>query len=177
MEGKYLSEIVDLSSICIGRLNLIEAPCGAGKTTLAIQTLPQEYCDPSRSICLIDTVAGMEQLLKNSKCQCYDNELLDVVTCFSDPKNDKITVTTYAKFGVLCKKHPKWYQDLDTIICDEMHALVSMKKWTESEDNLHEIAWNALVECVESKDGPTVIGLTGTPDPLIKALDETAKEP
>lgn len=35
MKGKYLSEIVNVEDLEIGKLNLIEAPCGCGKTTFA----------------------------------------------------------------------------------------------------------------------------------------------
>lgn len=171
---KFLSDVVDMDSISLGKLNLIEAPCGAGKTTLALEKMPQEYYEPSRSVYLIDTLAGKEQLLRKPICKEYKCNSPDVHTHFSsaeDPENNKITVMTYAQFGVLCELSPDWFLNLDTVFCDEIHSLIAMKSWeTNEEKNFHKIAWEALVNCIKSKDGPTLIAITATSTPVFKAL-------
>lgn len=68
MDGDFLSEIIDFDEIGVcGYLNLIVSPCGSGKTTLALNHLAPMYGNPARSLYLIDTVAGQDQLLQNPK--------------------------------------------------------------------------------------------------------------
>ena len=56
-EGKYLSEAIDYSEIKRGRLNMVVAKTGQGKTTMATQSLPQRLniINRSRVLYLIDT--------------------------------------------------------------------------------------------------------------------------
>ena len=171
-EESFLSHIIDLKSIRKDKMNLIKAPCGSGKTTLALETLPESYCVPGRTLYLIDTLAGMEQLLKNEVCQCYDSEILDPNSYFQSDRPPKITVITYAKFGALCCYFPDWYFYLDTIICDEIHKLPEMMHWEEDEDaKYYEAAWTALLTCSESASLPTIIAMTATPAPVYQKLD------
>ena len=75
MKGDFLSDIIDFDDLgkC-GYLNLIVAPCGSGKTTLALNHLAPMYGNPARALYLIDTVAGQDQLLQNPKFRCYDKD-------------------------------------------------------------------------------------------------------
>ena len=63
---KYLSDVIDVSLLRKGKLNIIKAPTGSGKTYFAITRLPQTLLDPRHEmIYLIDTVNGLEQIVKN----------------------------------------------------------------------------------------------------------------
>lgn len=172
MEGDFLSNIIDPDDIGgYGCLNLIVAPCGAGKTTLALDVLAPRYGNLSRALYLIDTIAGQDQLLQNPKCRCYDKEWRYMFTDTSLIDDGKIVVMTYARFGTLCKNFKNWYLGLDTIICDEIHRLFEMRAWSRSkgipdEDNVYEIAWNVLFSAFFCEIVPAVYGLTATPGRL-----------
>ena len=172
-EESFLSYIINLDSIRNDKLNLIKAPCGSGKTTLALEKMPQKNCIASgRTIYLIDTLAGMEQLLKRAECRRYDSDILDPNNYFFSNWQQKITVITYAKFGALCYHFPGWYDYLDTIICDEIHKLPEMMQWEKSEEfKYYEAAWNSLLECAEAVTKPTIIAMTATPLRFYKKLN------
>lgn len=172
MEGDFLSDIIDFDELSkSGYLNLIVAPCGSGKTTLALNHLAPMYGNPARALYLIDTVAGQDQLLQNPKFRCYDK---DWRKDFADTplKDDgKIVVMTYARFGTLCKHFPDWHLGLDTIICDEIHKLIEMMIWSRAsnipdEDNIYAIAWGYIFRAFHLEEVPAVYGLTATPEPL-----------
>ena len=75
MDGDFLSNIIVFDELHkSGYLNLIVAPCGSGKTTLALNHLAPMYGNPARALYLIDTVAGQDQLLQNPKFRCYDKD-------------------------------------------------------------------------------------------------------
>lgn len=61
---RYLKDIINLNDIKAGKINIIQAPCGAGKTTFAIDIL-LDYFDKQNvlwSIYLIDTRNGRQAL-------------------------------------------------------------------------------------------------------------------
>ena len=64
MKGsKYLSELVDCSMFQKGKLNLIEAPTGCGKTYFALKHIPSFVKNPFYKVAfLIDTTNGKEQI-------------------------------------------------------------------------------------------------------------------
>lgn len=162
-EESFLSDIIDLDTIQKKKINLIHAPCGSGKTTFALEKLPQQHCIPGRTLYLIDTVTGVEKLLQHEACQPYNSDFLDPNSYFEQPRR-KITVMTYAKFGTLCLYSPYWYTYLHTIICDEIHKLPEMMQWeTNDEIKAYEAAWDAIVGCIETDHSPTIIAMSATP--------------
>lgn len=114
-EGKYLSEAIDYSEIKRGRLNMVVAKTGQGKTTMATQSLPQRLNIQNRSrvLYLIDTNMGRDMLLQKD----------DLLQNFPPIEEDKIVTITYAKFGSLLKKYEIWSGMFDLIIADEFHNL------------------------------------------------------
>lgn len=119
-EGKYLSEAIDYNEIRKGRLNMVVANTGQGKTTMATQFLPQQLKieDYSRIIYLTDTNMGRDKLLENS----------DVTQEFPPIEKNKIIVMTYAKFGSLLKQYQIWSSMFDLVIADEFHNLYKYAK-------------------------------------------------
>ena len=76
MKGEYLSNIIDLNNFKKNCLNLIEAPCGSGKTTFAIQELKKINPSPwgTNMLYLIDGTIGKEQLLRTKGVEYGINE-------------------------------------------------------------------------------------------------------
>ena len=63
---KYLSELVDSSALQKGKLNVIKAPTGSGKTYFALQHIPSLTEDAVHEVVyLIDTINGKEQIVRN----------------------------------------------------------------------------------------------------------------
>lgn len=114
-EGKYLSEAIDYNEIQRGRLNMVVAKTGQGKTTMATQSLPQQLniTNRSRILYLIDTNMGRDMLLQKE----------DLIQEFPPQEEDKIVIMTYAKFGTLLKKYQIYSSMFDLIIADEFHSL------------------------------------------------------
>lgn len=115
-EGKYLSEVIDYSEIKRGRLNMVVAKTGQGKTTMATQSLPQQLNikNYSRVLYLIDTNIGRDMLLQKE----------ELIQNFPPQEQDKIITMTYAKFGSLLKSYEIYSSMFDLIVADEFHNLV-----------------------------------------------------
>ena len=65
MKGtKYLSDVLDVSQFRTGELNIINAPCGCGKTTCAINKIAELASSPRKVLYLIDTRIGKERLAR-----------------------------------------------------------------------------------------------------------------
>ena len=122
-EGVFLSEALIYESFQLGKLNLIQAPCGSGKTTAAFNTIP-EYLkvSPKRSLILINTVSGAEEFVQDDLAYHYGYNGKEWDSSFL-PQTDKPTVLTYAMFGAQFKKGNILLKDYDYIVCDELHSL------------------------------------------------------
>ena len=118
---KYLSELVDCSALQKGRLNIIKAPTGSGKTYFALHHIPSLTVNALHNVVyLIDTINGKEQIVRNynaiSEYYRWSQEIEEGGMWF-DPDNH-VVVLTYAKFGLLCSKHLDFYKKFSYIICD-----------------------------------------------------------
>ena len=109
---------------------MVKAPVGSGKTTWALRHLSQNTDSPLNMVYLIDTRNGNDQIVSSNSdiAAHYGDAWLEKILygwkMFSeDLQEDKIVVMTYAKFGVLAKKHPQFGYSFDYIICDEIHNL------------------------------------------------------
>ena len=173
MEEKFLSEIVNVEDIEEGKLNLIHAPCGCGKTTFATKVLAkygnENYgCD--NTLFLIDTKTGKDQLLHGGILK--ENEWTGV-EYWEIP--GIMRVMTYAGYATLVEKAPKydyWTQDC-LIVCDELHNAVKWSKWQDNE--LHKQA----IEIVKARINVgqcTVVALSATPDAIKDEFGYCLKE-
>lgn len=189
-EKNYLSDVIIYESFKLGSFNLITAPCGAGKSTAAFETIPNYLqVSPQRSLILINTTSGEEQFIKDGRAQ-YFQAAIDKEWEFDlskhDESKDKPVVMTYALFGAQIKKGTISIQDYDYIVCDEIHTLNKyiaiargkLKKsfplalpW-EINDMLQMtcftyIALEAIVHAIREQHS-WVFGLTATPEQLYK---------
>ena len=60
--SKYLSDVLDVSQFQRGKINLIEAPCGCGKTTCAKGKIADLASSRNKVLYLIDTTNGCNVL-------------------------------------------------------------------------------------------------------------------
>ena len=175
--SKYLSELVDCSALQKGKLNVIKAPTGSGKTYFALQHIPSMTEDAVHDVVyLIDTVNGKEQILQNynaiSEYRNWHKEI-EAGGIWFDP-NRNVVVITYAKFGVLIEKCPDFYEHFSYIICDEIHSLLKFQYFCQR-PNYHSVARAGLERAV--KDGKAVvIALTATPNTIYKEFHAPATE-
>lgn len=120
----FISDAIEFDSFKSGKLNLIVAPCGGGKTTAAFKTIP-EYLKiaPHRSLILINTVSGEEEFVNNGLAYYFETANNEWDTAFTNAPKDKPIVMTYALFGAKCKSQELNPKDYDYIVCDEIHVL------------------------------------------------------
>lgn len=133
-----------------------------------------------RILYLIDTIAGRDQIImKNKICAEYEyawrerlpHELWGEV-------DTHIVVMTYAKFGALCKYSPKWFYDLNIIICDEIHNLYRYAQIDRANESagrktpmLNNIAKEALLCTLFFRGDIYIVGLTATPEIILEEAD------
>lgn len=159
---------------------MIKAPVGSGKTTWALRHLSKNTKSPLGMVYLIDTQNGRDQIVSaNSDIAAHFSDMwLDKVLngweMFSEhPQEDKIVVMTYAKFGVLAKKHSDFGCYFDYVVCDEIHNLPRFMRFggADGEDkNWYQLAMERLEEIVYDT-GVTVIGLSATPSKAEEKMD------
>lgn len=187
--SNYLSDVIIYESFKLGKFNLITAPCGAGKSTAAFNTIP-EYLNipPNKSLILISTTAGAEQFIKDGRARYYDYMGSEWEYEFNHQSEEitKPIAMTYALFGAQLKKGNIHLEDFDYIVCDEIHDLNKyiaisrshLKKnypqalpW-EINDMLQVtcftyIALEGIVHAIRDERA-WVFGLTATPNQLYK---------
>lgn len=183
-EGNFISNVIEYDSFKLGKLNLIVANCGSGKTTAAFKTIPQYLkVEPHRSLILINTVSGAEEFVKNDLAYLFDSNDWD--TPFLAPP-DRPTVMTYASFGAKCKTQELHLSDYDYIVCDELHVLnkyIAMSRGKLQKQYPQAAPWEIndmlQITCftyialeklyqVLRKQKTWVFALTATPDQLYK---------
>lgn len=180
MKGRHLKDIVDVDDFEEMGINLIYAPCGAGKTSFIFEKLRVEYYGQS-IVFLIDTTKGKKQLLKRNNAIPYTEKEWMYRAPIWEHKvadYDNIIVMTYYQFGLLCTRYPGIEKFIDIIICDEMHNLFSFCKWEtarEKDENkkYYDRAYNRIIYMAEICN-TIVIGMTATPSVIYNEIGEWA---
>lgn len=129
-----------------------------------------------KMVYLIDTRNGNTQLvLKHKRTAFYTDDWVERVKdnspWFGDAAHDnKIVVMTYAKFGVLAEKYPRFGYDFELILCDEIHSLPKFRSFTDKNggSNPHIPAQKRLEDIVRHGN-QMVLALSATPR---KALEQ-----
>lgn len=131
-----------------------------------------------KMVYLIDTRNGNTQLVhKNPHTAFYSDEwretINDNLPWFGDAiYGNKIVVMTYAKFGVLAEKFPRFGYDFELILCDEIHSLPKFRSFTDKAggSNLHIPAQKRLEEIVRGGN-QMVIALSATPRKALEHMN------
>ena len=173
MKGsKYLSELIDISSLKTNALNIIKSPTGSGKTYFALKSIGN-LCNDTlhEAVYLIDTINGKEQILRNygvvPESWGWINDIDNDGLWFEPDK--RIVIMTYAKFGYILTEKIDFYMKFKYIICDEIHDLIKFEGFCNKygNPNFHRPAKSAL-ECAVKNDSTIVIALTATPERVNK---------
>lgn len=181
--SKYLSELVDCSTFQKGKLNLIKAPTGCGKTAFALKRIPALIKNALfKVIFLIDTINGREQIKSIYHTmspspnwqKCVETEMIDFMN------DGRIVAMTYAKFGKMCEEDAFFVDKLDYIICDELPSLLVFKGIRSNDpdrnNTFHKTAKNEIVRAIKRGDA-TVIALTATPNRIYKDMSDCVVNP
>ena len=172
--GNYLLNLMIEEStleknITTSQINLIECPCGAGKTTWVLDYIARNYYNTmtgfdfinnaSKVLYIIDTRNNREKVMNEYMeriDEMYDDDFLfkpylDEMT-FKKVISGGITIETYAYVSVKAKQEPSYFQQYELIICDELHTAF---KFEHNKPFL-----NSLPFITESK---IVIAISATP--------------
>lgn len=134
MQKKYLTQYISENNIKVrkGVINLINAPCGSGKTTFIFSdegiinnyknfTTSKDNINLDEVLYITDT-----SMLKDKTLDKYKDitKMIDTKNCYIDTSN-KINVMTYAQFGaILCNDEKSTLiNKYKLIIMDEFHNL------------------------------------------------------
>lgn len=168
MKGtKYLSDVLDTSLFEKGVMNVVEAPCGSGKTTCAINRIATLASSPKKALFLIDTTNGFQRLAQEEKLTTpylWYPETIAGRYFNADRIDDKVVVATYARFGVWVEQYPNFTNNFEIIICDEAHNMVQFSTYSE-EPNYTSIARDAIRDAVLIGK-TTIVAITATPELL-----------
>ena len=131
-----------------------------------------------KMVYLIDTRNGNTQLvLKHKKTTFYTDDWVERVKenspWFGEAAHDnKIVVMTYAKFGVLAEKFPRFGYDFELILCDEIHSLPKFRSFTDKNggSNPHIPAQKRL-ENIVRHGNQMVIALSATPRRALEQIN------
>ncbi len=161
----FLTELLNTNEFEAGVLNVVNAPCGSGKTTCAINHIAPLASSPKKVLYLIDTRNGCERLSQDEKLTTpykWYPETIAGRYFNADRIDDKVVVATYARFGVWVNQYPNFANNFEIIICDEAHNLVQFATFSP-EPNPASLARNAIRDAV-LRGKTKVIAITATPD-------------
>ena len=167
-EEYFLSHkgIIDFDEIQYGKLNLIHAPCGSGKTTFVEKKLWEESYWGDL-LYLIDSRNALEAFKIRGEEKEYNGKIYY--------KHRGITAMTYATFAALCIYKPDewlWNDEDSLIVCDELQSVIKWSHikngeddlWFRRDSNLHKTALEELHKRI--KAGARVVAITATPDSI-----------
>lgn len=180
MKGIPLSEALEWKEeLEYGKVNLIEAQCCAGKTTLAVEKIAEHY-GRGKTLYLIDTVNGKNQLIKRNECgdkykidDTYMYYPIRYLQSYNESVEDSILVMTYAEFGSTCRNDMGFAKYYKCIICDEIHNLANFINWEKADkriaakDRNLRLVFDVIMNRVYSGE-TLVLAMTATPKKFLR---------
>lgn len=164
MNEHYLSDdgVINVNDIEYGKLNIIDAPCGCGKTSFVENKLWNEsWCGDL--LYLIDTKNGLEAFKLRGEPKEYNDEIYY--------KHNGITAMTYACFAMLCIYNPDewlWNDEGALIVCDELQSIIKWAKIPNKNVNLSEVALNEIHKRIAN--GARVVAISATTNKIKEAF-------
>lgn len=118
----YVSDVVDLDDLIPGKLNLIYAPCGSGKTYFIEHTVKSTFASPSQDVLYL---APTRALIEAHQ---FRGEMIECGNGWYEWKQAGITAMTYAAFGSRIRtakdngvySDSSWWNSHSTICADEL---------------------------------------------------------
>lgn len=165
-EESFLGEegIIEFNEIRDGKLNIITAPCGSGKTTFVEDKLWKKTWWGDL-LYLIDSRNALEAFKVRGEKKEYRGEVYY--------KHKGITAMTYATFAMLTIHKPDewlWCDDLALIVCDELQSVIKWSKIKQEDGtvNIHEVALAELHKRIAN--GARIVAITATPSSIKEAF-------
>lgn len=124
----FASDAINIEDISFEYLNIINVPCGGGKTTWALKELPKYATKKNKILYLIDRKTSRSQIIKNNpeEIKVYepsDKEVLEGnIIDFSETK-EKVILMTYHRFGIISKKYSDFIKNFEYVVCDEFDQI------------------------------------------------------
>ena len=175
--SKYLSDVLDVSQFQRGKINLIEAPCGCGKTTCAKGKIADLASSRNKVLYLIDTTNGCNVLANSentNKLLAWDigpgnyyNNFTPIpyeaiYPSFNQKPSNDMWVSTYANFGLLIREYgPALLNHFEIIIADEAHNMLQFATYSPQPNSASE-ARDAVRDAAISNKA-LVIAISATP--------------
>lgn len=183
----FLSEVIETECFKRGQANIVIAPCHSGKTTAAVTKIASLASANEKVLFLIDTTAGKQALLNREETARYSQEWLEEIKnewwgeLFS---GNGIRVMTYHQLGYQLQDHPDFLQNIDVIVCDEMHNLIKFLNIERAQNKKSiEEQWGSMgIPCeialkelckiaAKQEDIPLLVIITATINAVSKELD------
>lgn len=168
-ERVFVSDVIDMSSIVKGKLNLVYAPCGSGKTYFIEHKLKDSNQNPLQDMLyLAPTVALSEAFMSRGVPRQYIGRDGGLAECW---KQDGATAMTYAAFGARIKrakdegayKEELFWNDHSLICADELSQAIKQSHYDGGgADNYTRVAIEELGRRIQN-DTNTVVTISATP--------------
>lgn len=176
--SKYLSDVIDVNQFQRGKINLIEAPCGCGKTTCAKGKIASLASSKNKVLYLIDTTNGCNVLANSEntrKLRAWDigeGQFYNTTTpipyeeiypSFNQKSSNDMWVSTYANFGLLIQEYgPALLNYFEIIIADEVHNMLQFATYSPQPNSASEARDAVRDSAISNK--ALVIAISATPD-------------
>jgi hypothetical protein len=178
--SKYLSDVLDTTQFQRGKINLIEAPCGCGKTTCAKGKIANLASSRNKVLYLIDTTNGCNVLAhcENTYKLCawdigegrFYNTIApipyeEINPAFNQKPTNDMWVSTYANFGLLIREYgPALLNHFEIIIADEAHNMLQFATYSPQPNSASEARDAVRDSAISNK--ALVIAISATPQIL-----------
>lgn len=195
-KARYVSELASNGKILEGIINLIESPCGTGKTTFFIDQVVKKARNKERIVYLVDTSVLEESLLsKYDKYLKPYNPTVKETMIFTEEnmpkhgfgvkyeddkeKDNRAICMTYARFAGVLKysRDENFLAQIKFLCCDEVHNLAKYIGYDMQLGNKKEetVLYQALEKIVKYTDQGTfkTLFMTATPYRITRLLKES----
>lgn len=195
-KARYVSELVTYSKIIDGIINLIESPCGTGKTTFFIDEVVKKAKNKERILYLVDTSVLEESLLSKYEeyLKPYNPTIRGTMSFSSEQlpghgfgvqakeevrKDNRAICMTYAKFAHVLSvcNDDNFLNNIKFLCCDEVHNLAKyigydVQLGAKKEETK---LYKALEKIVDSTDRGIfkTLFMTATPYRITRLLKES----
>lgn len=173
-ERLYVSEVIDLADLKKGKLNLVYAPCGSGKTFFVENTLKGMRGNPRQNMLYLSpTVALVNALKFRGESHLRSDGKGGLVR---EWKQAGITAMTYAAFGSIIRRarseekyaDDKFWNNGSVICADELAQGIRQISFDKNykSDNLTRIAIEELRKRIANSSN-LVVTVSATPKRLV----------